>query len=157
MQQAIGAARPVEAVALPDTAAIEHALEALRQHQPLKQATGAVHGVALCNRAGEILLTREDVGRHNALDKLLGSIAQHREAYPANADSFVLISSRASYEMVSKCNVLGISTLVAVSAPTALATELAKGAGMNLIGFARPGRHIIYTQSPHLDNHPNFV
>lgn len=147
LQQAVAAPKPVDAVALPDGQCIENALAQLRQNQPLQSVTGAVHGAALCDLSGNILLLREDVGRHNALDKLVGARAEDRSAYPANAESFVLISSRASYEMVNKCNAMGISTLVAVSAPTALAVEHASMAGMNLVGFARTGRHVVYTTS----------
>ena len=84
------------------------------------------------------------MGRHNALDKLLGTLHQERINL---SEGFVLISSRASYEMVHKASSCGISTLVAVSAPTGLALDLAKQAGLNLIGFARPGRHVIYNQA----------
>lgn len=147
LQQAVAMPTAVAAVALPDALSIENALEQLRQHQPLQSLTGAVHGAALCDSGGNILLLREDVGRHNALDKLIGARAARRQAYPANTDSWVLISSRASYEMVNKCNAMGISTLVAVSAPTALAVEHAASAGINLIGFARSGRHVIYHAS----------
>ncbi|MBS98305.1 MAG: sulfurtransferase FdhD [Oceanospirillaceae bacterium] len=147
LQQAVNAPKPVESVALPQSQAIEFALSGLKANQPLQSVTGAVHGAALCDLSGKILLLREDVGRHNALDKLIGARAENRNEYPANSESFVLISSRASYEMVNKCNAAGISTLVAVSAPTALAVEHASSAGMNLIGFARPGRHVIYAVS----------
>ncbi|GGB96204.1 sulfurtransferase FdhD [Marinobacterium zhoushanense] len=147
LQQAVDMPKPVAAVALPDGQAIETALGQLKANQPLQSVTGAVHGAALCDLEGHILLLREDVGRHNALDKLIGARAADRESYPDNSESFVLISSRASYEMVNKCNSAGISTLVAVSAPTALAVEHASSSGMNLIGFARPGRHVIYTRS----------
>lgn len=153
LQQAVAAPKAVTQVALPENRAIETALAQLRGNQPLQSVTGAVHGAALCDMDGNILLLREDVGRHNALDKLIGARAAQREQYPANNDSFVLISSRASYEMVNKCTSAGISTLVAVSAPTALALEHASTAGMNLIGFARPGRHVIYTAGSDADVH----
>jgi len=145
LQQAVGTPKAVETAPMPDSTAIETALAQLKANQPLQSVTGAVHGAALCDLSGNILLLREDVGRHNALDKLIGALSADRGQYPANGDSFVLISSRASYEMVNKCTSVGISTLVAVSAPTALAVEHAITAGMNLIGFARPGRHVIYT------------
>ncbi|MBR9885437.1 MAG: formate dehydrogenase accessory sulfurtransferase FdhD [Oceanospirillales bacterium] len=145
LQQAVAMPTPVRAAPLPQSAAIETALEQLKGHQPLQSVTGAVHGAALCDTSGNILLLREDVGRHNALDKLIGACADSDIGNMVSAERFVLISSRASYEMVNKCNAMGIPTLVAVSAPTALAVEHASAAGMNLIGFARPGRHVIYT------------
>ena len=140
LEQAI---RPIPAVTAPqlDDAAIQHALGELAAYQPLKAATGAVHGAAWCDLHGRIQRLREDVGRHNALDKLIGSLA--RDAAPL-AEGFVLVSSRASYEMVHKCASAGIGALVAVSAATALAVEQARTAGLLLAGFARPGRHLIY-------------
>ncbi|MEJ2042619.1 MAG: formate dehydrogenase accessory sulfurtransferase FdhD [Reinekea sp.] len=144
LTQAFSAPQQVERVNLPTFSAIEIALKKLHKNQPLQSVTGAVHGAALCDASGDIRLMREDVGRHNALDKLIGARTKQQKDLPDNTDSFVLISSRASYEMVNKCTAMGISTLVAVSAPTALAVENAANAGMNLIGFARPGRQVIY-------------
>jgi FdhD protein len=122
--------------------AIELALQSLQQHQPLQALTGASHAAAWCGPAGEILLLREDVGRHNALDKLLGALA--RQAFDPST-GFVLVSSRASYEMVYKTAVMGVQLLVAVSAPTTLAIEFAERCGLSLVGFARPGRHNVYS------------
>jgi FdhD protein len=138
------ALRPVSPVVAPllTDAAVQRALAALRTHQPLQAATGASHGAAWCNLQGDILLLREDVGRHNALDKLIGALLQQGQDIPA--DGFVLVSSRASYEMVQKSCAVGIGALVAVSAPTSLAIDYAREAGQLLIGFARTGRHVIY-------------
>jgi FdhD protein len=128
---------------LPADDAVQAALHSLRNHQPLQLQTGATHGAAWCDSRGQIVQTREDVGRHNALDKLIG--ARLREGGDQAFDTgFALISSRASFEMVQKSASVGISTLVAVSAPTALAIREACESGMNLIGFARSGRHVIY-------------
>lgn len=137
------AIRPIPAVTAPhlDDAAIQQALGELADHQPLKAATGAVHGAAWCDLHGRIQRVREDVGRHNALDKLIGSLARDAATL---AEGFVLVSSRASYEMVHKCASAGIGALVAVSAATALAVEQARTSGLLLAGFARPGRHLIY-------------
>ena len=123
--------------------AIQKAVVDLQAHQPLQQMTGAVHAAAWCDENGNIKLIREDIGRHNALDKLIGALSGSNIVI--NHSSFLLISSRASYEMVSKAQVAGISMLVAVSAPTALAINIAKNTGMTLVGFARNGRHTIYS------------
>ncbi len=123
-------------------AAVQRALANLQQHQPLQALTGATHAAAWCNLQGEMLLVREDVGRHNALDKLLGALA--RQVFNPAA-GFLLISSRASYEMVYKAASMGVELLVAVSAPTTLAIEFAERCGLTLVGFARPGRHNVYT------------
>ncbi|MEH6577828.1 MAG: formate dehydrogenase accessory sulfurtransferase FdhD [Amphritea sp.] len=144
LEQAIRPIKPVPAVKLIKHEAVEQAVTQLTQYQPLQSLTGASHGAAWCNQSGEIQLLREDIGRHNALDKLLGALKQTGTDL---TDGFVLISSRASYEMVHKSSSCGVSTLVAVSAPTRLALDLAKQAGLNLIGFARPGRHVIYNQA----------
>jgi FdhD protein len=121
--------------------AIQQALSSLAQLQPLQAVTGSVHGAAWCNEQGAIELLREDVGRHNALDKLIGA----RLAKGAMTESgFALISSRASYEMVQKAAQAGIAVLVAVSAATSLAVDTAEQAGVTLVGFGRSGRHVIY-------------
>lgn len=123
-------------------AALQRAVEALERHQPLQADTGATHGAAWCDRDGRILRLREDVGRHNALDKLIGSL--FRSGFNPS-DGFALVSSRASYEMVYKAAAAGIELLMAVSAPTTLAVEFAQRCGQTLVGFARPGRHNVYT------------
>jgi len=121
--------------------ALQAALEALQQGQPLQAATGGVHAAAWCNTDGAIMLLREDVGRHNALDKVLGA----RSRAGADAPGFLVVTSRASYEMVAKTAAAGVELLLAVSAPTTLAIDLAQRWGVTLAGFARPGRHTIYT------------
>jgi len=122
--------------------ALQAAILSLNAHQPLQVVTGAVHGAAWCNTEGEILALREDVGRHNALDKLIGFLS--RTGFDP-ASGFVLVSSRASYEMVYKAAAAGMELLVSVSAPTSLAIDFAHQSGITLVGFARPGRHNIYT------------
>jgi FdhD protein len=121
--------------------ALQRAIESLAEHQPLQAETGATHGAAWCDAEGRIVRLREDVGRHNALDKLIGSLYRSGEE---PASGFALVSSRASYEMVYKAAAAGIELLVAVSAPTALAVEFAQRCGVTLVGFARPGRHNVY-------------
>lgn len=145
LQQAIRPANRVLGVEQIDHQAIQQAVAQLCERQPLQSLTGAFHGAAWCNRSGEIQLIREDVGRHNALDKLIGAMS--RSSLDAN-EGFVLVTSRASYEMVQKTTAAGISLLAAVSAPTALAIKLAEAAGLTLIGFARSQRHVVYTKPP---------
>lgn len=130
--------------------AIQRAVQHLKEWQPLQAETGATHAAAWCDREGVILTVREDVGRHNALDKLVGACCRHGGTatdLPVMAGGFALISSRGSFEMVQKSAAVGIGCLVAVSAPTALAIREAEKAGMTLVGFARPGRHVCYTRT----------
>ena len=123
-------------------ASLQNAISVLDQSQPLQADTGATHGAAWCDPEGNIIRTREDVGRHNALDKLIGSLI--REGFQPSG-GFVLVSSRASYEMVYKSAAAGFELMMAVSAPTTLAVEFAERSGLTLVGFARPGRHNVYT------------
>lgn len=116
------------------SAAIRTALEGLETRQPLNQLTRAVHAAAWCGRDGTIVLVREDVGRHNALDKAIGALAR---AGVAPDGGFFVITSRCSFEMVAKAAIFGAGTLVAVSAPTSLALERAQRFGVRLIAVAR--------------------
>jgi FdhD protein len=125
--------------------AVQQALTALPAWQPLQARSGGCHAAAWCSPDGQVLLAREDVGRHNALDKLIGALAlQRTRATPTARDGFVLVSSRASYEMVSKCVRAGLPALAAVSAPTALAVQLARQNGLALMAFCRPGSAVAY-------------
>jgi FdhD protein len=128
-----------------EVAALEAALAALQDRQPLNTATGATHAAAWALPDGTLMLVREDVGRHNALDKLIGAMA--RDELDAGM-GFALVTSRASYEMVTKAAMAGIGLLAAISAPTALAVDLARDCGLTLVGFVRPGRQVIYSH-PH--------
>lgn len=119
---------------------IQVGLENINQFQNLQKITGATHACALVSETGDVILVREDVGRHNALDKLVG--AKAKLATCPNA--FVITTSRASYEMVQKTAAAGISLLVAISAPTGLAVRLAEQCGMTLVGFARNMHCVIY-------------
>jgi FdhD protein len=121
--------------------AIRQALAGVKALQPLNRVTGATHAALWCDRAGIPASAFEDVGRHNALDKLIGSMARSR-AEPG--DGFALITSRASVEMVQKAATAGISALVAISAPTALAARTARQCGMTLIAFARGDDFVAY-------------
>ncbi|MBR3191052.1 MAG: formate dehydrogenase accessory sulfurtransferase FdhD [Bosea sp.] len=114
--------------------AIARGLAELEHHQQLNRLTRSVHAAAWCDREGAILAVREDVGRHNALDKLIG--ARLRAGQDAS-EGFVLVTSRASFEMVEKTAIFGAGTLVAISAPTSLAIERAKALGLTLVCIAR--------------------
>jgi FdhD protein len=142
IEQALRDPSPVARSISVSSAALQRAVTDLENHQPLQAKTGATHGAAWCALDGRIIAVREDVGRHNALDKLIGSLV--RGGYQPDA-GFVLVSSRASYEMVYKTAAAGIELIMAVSAPTTLAVEFAERSGVTLVGFARPGRHNIYT------------
>jgi FdhD protein len=122
--------------------AILAALQTLPQHQPLNAQTGALHVAAWVNAQGQLPYAMEDVGRHNALDKLVGTLA-HDNVDPATG--WVLMSSRASYELVQKCARARISLLATVSAPTAMAVRLAQQAGICLVGFVRASGLVVYS------------
>lgn len=111
--------------------------------QGLFSATGAVHAAAAFRSDGEVVVVREDVGRHNAVDKVVGRLALDRRL-PAH-DLGLFVSGRASFEMVQKAWAAGFGTLVAVSAPTALAVAMARRAGITLAGFVRDDRLNVYS------------
>lgn len=118
----------------------------IRQQQKLQALTGATHASAWVNEQGDVELIREDVGRHNALDKLIGAMAQKtRLESPQSKQGFVLTTSRASYEMVQKTASAGINMLVAISAPTGLAIRVAEQCNLTLVGFARENSYVVYS------------
>ena len=121
-------------------AVIQKAAKQINQHQPLQRLTGGSHGAAWCNAQGEIELVREDIGRHNALDKLIGACM--RQGF--SEEGFMLITSRASFEMVQKAANGNCQVLVALSAATGMAIDIAQEANMTLIGFAQESRHVVY-------------
>ncbi len=123
-------------------AAIQAALGALDTRQTLGNVTRATHAAAWAGRDGALKLVREDVGRHNALDKLIGATLK---LGLDSRDGFILVTSRCSYEMVEKTALAGVSLLVAISAPTALAIRKAKAANMTLIALARADGHAVFT------------
>jgi FdhD protein len=137
----VAAGTPINATSL------EAALQSLEHRQPLNAATGATHAAAWARTDGTLMLVREDVGRHNALDKLIGAML--RAGIEADR-GFALVTSRASYEMVTKAAIAGMTILAAISAPTALAVHLAQDCGLTLAGFVRPGRHVIYSHPQRL-------
>ena len=122
-------------------AAISRAVRELAAQQPLNDATGAVHAAGWADAFGAVTLVREDVGRHNALDKLVGAMA--RTATDPR-DGFVVLTSRGSFELVQKVAVLGAPLMATVSAPTGLAVQIATDTGITLAGFARDGRVTVY-------------
>lgn len=138
---AIRPVRRVTAGAHTSLPAIRRALDALKRHQPLNAATGATHAAAWATPDGLIVAAREDVGRHNALDKLIGHLLLAKQDL---SRGFLVITSRASYEMVHKAASVGMPVVVAISAPTAYAVRVAEEAGITLVGFARGDRQVIY-------------
>jgi len=121
--------------------AISHAMAQFVDLQTLQQATGAVHAAAWCSADGEVQWLREDVGRHNALDKLIGALARHQVDA---SQGFIAVTSRASFEMVQKTASAGVPLLAAVSAPTSFAVATATRANMTLVGFARQQDLVVY-------------
>jgi FdhD protein len=115
----------------------------LRDRQPVFSRTGGIHAAALGSADGAIALVREDIGRHNAVDKVIGTLLL-TDALPA-ADRALVTSSRASFEIVQKAVMAGIPMLVAASAPSSLAVDLAREAGLTLIGFAREDSFNVYS------------
>ena len=150
LNQMARAIAPVGASQMFDAGLLAAALDDLDARQPLRAMTGATHAAGWMEPDGQVVLPREDVGRHNALDKLIGALAKDG-ADPGRGAA--LITSRASYEMVQKAAIAGIGVLVAVSAPTALAIRTAHELNVTLAGFARHGRHIAYSHAWRLHGH----
>ncbi|MFV5241098.1 formate dehydrogenase accessory sulfurtransferase FdhD [Enterobacter mori] len=126
---------------------LDKALEHLNDVQPIGQLSGCTHAAAWVLPSGDIIGGHEDVGRHVALDKLLGRRARESDVWQQGA---ALVSSRASYEMVQKAAMCGVEILFAVSAATTLAVEVAERCNLTLVGFCKPGRVTIYTHSQRL-------
>jgi FdhD protein len=126
----------------PSPEAIRRASQAFSAHQPMNQFNRSVHGAAWVSKDGEILLVREDIGRHNALDKLVGAL---HTTGTGHEDGFVLMTSRCSFELVQKSVTAGIGALVTVSAPTVLALELATNANLFLAALG-PGGPVVFNR-----------
>ncbi len=139
--------RPLPFTQTFNLARLDQALRHLKDFQPVGQLTGCTHAAAWVMPSGELAGGHEDVGRHVALDKLLGRRAAQGESWLPGA---ALVSSRASYEMVQKSAMCGVEILFAVSAATTLAVEVAERCNLTLVGFCKPGKATIYTHPQRL-------
>ena len=125
-------------------AAILNGMHAMQNLQPMQKQSGATHAAAWMTAQGQIECVREDVGRHNALDKLIGVMAEQKQDFTAGV---LLITSRASYEMVQKAAIMNVGVIAAISAPTSFAVELAEQTEVTLIGFMRDQTYVVYTHA----------
>lgn len=142
--------RSVPAVTAPvrlQAEALHAAFRELAAEQRLQRITGATHAAAWVERDGTLACVREDVGRHNALDKLIGALARRRTDFGSGA---AIVTSRASYEMVQKAASVGIGVLAAISAPTSLAIRMAEELNVTLAGFVRQTGHAVYSRAERL-------
>ena len=133
-----------------DPAVVVELPDALRGQQPVFERTGGVHAAALATPSGELLVVREDVGRHNAVDKVVGAVARGR-GLPFTG-TVLVVSARASFEIVQKAAMAGIPVVVAVGAPSSLAVELATEVGITLVAFTRPPRFSVYSRPDRLSS-----
>ncbi|WP_019867337.1 formate dehydrogenase accessory sulfurtransferase FdhD [Methylovulum miyakonense] len=147
LKQAIRQPPPVHGDLVVTSEELVAALAEVKQRQKLNKLTGSVHGAAWAIPGQGIIDLREDVGRHNALDKLIGLLLKSNRDLSAG---FVIVTSRASYEMVQKAAFVGITLLAAISAPTGLAIRLANDTGVTLIGFARDQQYVVYAHPQRL-------
>ncbi|GAA7762522.1 MAG: sulfurtransferase FdhD [Burkholderiaceae bacterium] len=147
LDEVMRAPRKVHSTAVFDPVVFDDAFAALHKRQALLRDTGATHAAAWLRADGDISLVREDVGRHNALDKLAGALARGGEDVSRGA---VIVTSRASYEMVLKTASIGAGILAAVSGSTGLAARLAESAGVTLAGFVRGGSLVAYSHPQRL-------
>lgn len=141
IEEALPELKPLTGAPAVSEAALFRALAALPARQVLNRQTGATHAASFCRPDGEILVVREDVGRHNAFDKLIGHLA--RQAIDP-ASGFALLTSRCSYELVQKAVLARIPLLATISAPTELAVSMAKDANLTLIALARSDSALIF-------------
>lgn len=117
-------------------------LPIMRTHQKLFDATGGCHGIAAFSKEGKLMVVKEDIGRHNATDKVIGYLLRNKKINEAH---FLTVSGRISYEIVAKAFMAGIPSIISVSAPSSLAVDLAKEFGMRLIAFCREDRLTVYS------------
>lgn len=144
LTQAIRKPSRVSSCTAVSPAALHQAFAQLGDLQRLQSLTGAVHAAAWASFEGKVELLCEDVGRHNALDKLIGRMVRRGLGFQTG---FVMVTSRASCEIVQKAVTVGISLVTAISAPTGLAIRMAQEAGLTLIGFARDRSHVVYADA----------
>ncbi len=142
IDDAVRAVRPVRSSLNVSESALWRAGESLEAHQPLNRETRTVHAAAWASADGELVVTREDVGRHNALDKVLGALAR---AGTDASTGFLIVTSRASFELVQKASAAGVALLAAVSRPTGLAVRIADESGITLVGLLRGHSANIYS------------
>lgn len=141
LQQAIRYPRAIATQQTFSVDSIQLGLLAMQPLQQLQRQTGATHASAYVLADGTVSLIREDVGRHNALDKLIGALAVSKQ----HEGGFIITTSRASYEMVQKTASAGVGMLVALSAPTGLAVRVADECGLTLVGFAKAHQYVVYS------------
>ena len=135
----------IEAWGAIDAAVITALPERMREAQTVFKHTGGIHAAALFDRAGKLLLLREDIGRHNAVDKLIGAALLTGHVTPSAVEGcMLLVSGRAGFELVQKCVVAGIPLMAAVGAPSSIAVDLARQHGLTLVGFLRGERFNVY-------------
>ena len=147
IDEVLRAPQPVVSATAFDTDALWRASAELESRQPVNAETRAVHAAAFADRQGTLLVVREDVGRHNALDKVAGSLIR---AGRHAGDGFLIVTSRASYELVQKTAAIGVPLLAAVSRPTSLAIQLAEQANITLVGLLRGRTANVYSHPARL-------
>ena len=152
LEQAVRYPQPIVSQRVFSAASMVLGLLAIQSQQQLQQKTGATHACAYILADGTVQALREDVGRHNALDKLVGALPKQKTKQGQLPDGFIITTSRASFEMVQKTASAGIAMLVAVSAPTGLAVRVAQQCGLTLVGFARKDRFVVYSHPQRISN-----
>ena len=150
LSQALRYPEPLRSDVKFPAASIRRGLVAIQAQQLMQKETGATHASAFVLADGTVSIVREDVGRHNALDKLIGALHNVQQGQQLNG--FIITTSRASFEMVQKTATAGVAMLVAVSAPTGLAVRVAEQCGLALVGFARQNRFVVYSHNERILN-----
>jgi FdhD protein len=152
LSQAMRYPQPLQSDVMFSATSIKRGGLAIQAQQLMQKETGATHASAFVLADGTVSIVREDVGRHNALDKLIGALHKARMQHGQQLDGFIITTSRASFEMVQKTATAGVAMLVAVSAPTGLAVRVAEQCGLALVGFARQNRFVVYSHNQRILN-----